>query len=211
MTPKSAASLIVILWVGVATALAASGPLETSVDRARAMLIKEDLGDGIFVFRAPSDLEYWTATNSVVIVNDDDVTVFDSPTRAVTARAVIAEVRKLTPKPVRVLINSHWHQDHWSGNDEYARAFPGLRIIATAQTRAYMSRMGPGFFVNEAEGFGLAQVAQGPRDGDCDRQARRRLAVDPRGPRPQGGLDRAGRPVRSRNQGLAARPSKRGV
>ena len=121
------------------------------------MLIKEDLGDGIFVFRAPSDLEYWTATNSVVIVNDDDVTVFDSPTRAVTARAVIAEIRKLTSKPVRVLINSHWHQDHWSGNDEYVKAFPGLRIIATEQTRAYMSRMGPRFFVNEAEGFGLAQ------------------------------------------------------
>jgi len=39
--------------------------------------------------------------------------------------------------------------DHWSGNDEYAKAFPGLRIIATAQTRDYMSRMGPRFFADE--------------------------------------------------------------
>jgi len=68
-----------------ASARAGTGPLETSVERAQAMLIKEDLGDGVYVFRAPSDLEYWTATNSVVIVNDDDVTVFDSCTRAVTA------------------------------------------------------------------------------------------------------------------------------
>jgi len=119
------------------------------------MLIREDLGDGIYVFRAPSDLDYWTATNSVVIVNDDDVTVFDSCTRAVTAKAVIAEIRKLTPKPVRALINSHWHQDHWSCNDEYARAFPCLRILSTEETRAYMSRMGSRFFVDELEQFGL--------------------------------------------------------
>jgi cyclase len=144
------------LWVP--SAMARATPLETSVEKAQAMLIQEDLGDGIFVFRAPSDLDYWTSTNSVVIVNDDDVTVFDSCTRAVTARAVIAEIRKLTSKPVRVLINSHWHQDHWSGNGEYARAFPGLRIIASAETRAYMSRMGPRFFVDELEQAGLVQM-----------------------------------------------------
>jgi hypothetical protein len=51
------------------------------------MLIKEDLGGGIYMFRAPEDLDYWTSTNSVVIANEDDVAVFDSCTRAVTARA----------------------------------------------------------------------------------------------------------------------------
>src|SRR5580765_1861128 len=157
MTFRFVGSLTLAFGLSAAAVLAQPHPLETSVEKARAMLIEEDLGGGVYVFRAPSDLEYWTATNSVVIVNDDDVTVFDSCTRAVTAKAVIAEIRKLTPKPVRVLINSHWHQDHWSGNDEYAKAFPGLRIIATEQTRAYMSRMGPRFFVNEAESFGLAQ------------------------------------------------------
>ena len=155
---RLAGSLIAALSL-VSTTAPAEGPhpLETSVARAQAMLIREDLGDGIYVFRAPSDLEYWTATNSTVVVNEDDVTVFDSCTRAVTARAVIAEIRKLTAKPVRVLINSHWHQDHWSGNDEYAKAFPGLRIVSSAETRAYMSRMGPSFFAEELEEFGLKQ------------------------------------------------------
>lgn len=155
MTWKHRGSLIATLWMATATAVAASGTLEVSVTRAQAMLIKEDLGNGVYLFRAPSDLDYWTSTNSVVILGDDEVTVFDSCTRAVTARAVIAEIRKLTTKPVRVLINSHWHQDHWSGNDEYAKAFPGLRIIASAETRAYMSRMGPRFFVDELGEFGL--------------------------------------------------------
>jgi glyoxylase-like metal-dependent hydrolase (beta-lactamase superfamily II) len=58
---------------------------------------------------------------------------------------------------VRVLVNSHWHQDHWSGNDEYVRAFPGLRIVASDETRRYMSRMAPGFFVGSLEQVGLPQ------------------------------------------------------
>jgi len=111
-------------------------------------LIKEVLSEGTYLFRAPSALDRWTATNVVVIVNDQDVTVFDSNTRPRTARMVIAEIRKITPKPVRTLINSHWHQDHWSGNDEYVKAFPGLQIIATTETRGYMSRMGSRFFAD---------------------------------------------------------------
>ncbi len=156
MMRTTAGVVLSALWL-TAPSLASPGPLEVSVAKAQSMLLKEDLGSGVFVFRAPSDLDYWTSTNSVVIVNDDDVTVFDSCTRAVTARAVIAEIRKLTPRPVRVLINSHWHQDHWSGNAEYEKAFPGLRIIASAETRVYMSRMRPRFFVDEMEQFGLEQ------------------------------------------------------
>ena len=143
-------------WLMAALYLAAAryalaDSIETSVPRAQAMLIKEDLGDGIFVFRAPEALDVWTSTNTVVVINEEDVVVFDSCTRAVTAKAVIAEIRKLTPKPVRALINSHWHQDHWSGNDEFAKAFPGLRIISSEQTRDYMKRMAPRFFVRGLE------------------------------------------------------------
>jgi glyoxylase-like metal-dependent hydrolase (beta-lactamase superfamily II) len=138
-------SRVVLILATVAAALPGT-PLETSVEKARAMLIQEDLGGGVYVFRAPEALDVWTSSNSVVVVNDTDVVVFDSPTRAVTAKAVIAEIRALTPKPVTVLINSHWHQDHWSGNDEYAKAFPGLRIIATERTRDYMSRMPAPYF-----------------------------------------------------------------
>ena len=58
---------------------------------------KEMLADGIYLFRAPSDLDKWTATNAVVIVNDNDVTVFDSNSRLSTARAIIAEIKRITP------------------------------------------------------------------------------------------------------------------
>ena len=138
--------------VNGATALALTAGLLAPFGTARGetpsdtTLIKETLADGVYLFRAPSALDLWTATNVVVIVNDQDVTVFDSNTRPKTARMVIAEIRKVTPKPVRTLINSHWHQDHWSGNDEYVNAYPGLQIVATTETRNYMKRMGSKFF-----------------------------------------------------------------
>src|SRR5215204_6622957 len=140
--------------VNAITPLALGAMLLAPIRPARAVtpadtsLSKEVLADGVYLFRAPSALDLWTATNVVVIVNDQDVTVFDSNTRPRTARMVIAEIRKITPKPVRTLINSHWHQDHWSGNDEYVKAFPGLQIIATTETRDYMKRMGSKFFAD---------------------------------------------------------------
>jgi glyoxylase-like metal-dependent hydrolase (beta-lactamase superfamily II) len=127
--------------------LRAQTPPDTTIERVT-------LGPGIYLFRVPSARDMWTATNSVVIVNDDDVTVFDSCTRPSTARLIVGEIRKLTPKPVRVLINSHWHMDHWSGNEVFAREFPGLEIIATVETRDYMRRLSPRFFV---ESIGAAR------------------------------------------------------
>ena len=111
---------------------------------------KTTLADGIYLFRAPSALDLWTSSNTVVVVNDSDVVVFDSNARASTSRMVIAEIRKITSRPVRVLINSHWHMDHWLGNAAYADAFPGLQIIATTETRDYMARLPLQFFINSA-------------------------------------------------------------
>ena len=68
---------------------------------------------------------------------------FSSSTRArvpPAASAVLKQIRRRTDKPVSRIVNSHWHPDHWSGNDIYARAFPGLQIIATSATRDYMAR-----------------------------------------------------------------------
>jgi glyoxylase-like metal-dependent hydrolase (beta-lactamase superfamily II) len=137
--------------LGLPAASSAAGQATTTAPDARTSersLSRELLADGVYLLRAPEALDRWTATNAVVVVNQDDVTVFDSFTRPETARLAIAEIRALTPKPVRTLINSHWHQDHWSGNDEFRAAFPGIQIIATAETRGYMSRMGSAFLID---------------------------------------------------------------
>lgn len=134
-----------ILIALAALALSARAQATTRPDTS---IVHEVLGEGIHLFRVPYAAELWTATNVVVIVNDDDVTVFDSNTRGATARRIIASIKAITPRPVRTLINSHWHMDHWSGNDEYVKAFPGVQIIATMETRDFMKRMGSPFFAH---------------------------------------------------------------
>ena len=52
-----------------------------------------------------------------------------------SARHIIGEIRKLTPKPVRYVINTHWHSDHHYGNIAYREAFPGVEFIQHAETR----------------------------------------------------------------------------
>src|SRR5688500_14492432 len=116
-------------WVALAAfAVLAKAQAPSAVTRDSMALERVELGPGIFLFRAPSTLDLWTSSNSLVVVNDSDVVVFDSNARTSTSRMVIAEIRKITTKPVRVLINSHWHMDHWMGNAAYADADPGLQL-----------------------------------------------------------------------------------
>lgn len=95
------------------------------------------IADGVYQFMTMRDA-YVRQLNSVVIVNENDVLVFDTNTRPSSARLILDEIRKITDKPVRYVVNSHWHPDHWSGNEVYAHAFPGLEIIATEETRQFM-------------------------------------------------------------------------
>jgi len=98
---------------------------------------KVQIADGIYQFTTAPD-GYVPNGNSVVIVNEHDVLVFDTFTRPSAARTVLAEIRKITDKPVRYVVNSHHHPDHWSGNEVYVEAFPNVEIIASEQTRRFM-------------------------------------------------------------------------
>jgi len=70
------------------------------------------------------------ASNGAFIVNQDDVVVVDTHLRPSWARETIAEIKKVTNKPVRYVINTHWHRDHVQGNQAYIDAYgPGVTII----------------------------------------------------------------------------------
>jgi glyoxylase-like metal-dependent hydrolase (beta-lactamase superfamily II) len=94
----------------------------------------------IYLFRAPDIGNLYVDGNSVAVINEKGVTVFDTGARLSSARTVLGHIRSVTDKPVNRIINSHWHPDHWSGNEVYARAFPGVEIVATKATRDYMAR-----------------------------------------------------------------------
>src|SRR5260370_35161239 len=76
--------------------------------------------------------------NSVFIINDDDVVVVDTTLTPGTAKEELAALRKLTSKPVKYIINTHWHDDHILGNQVYRETFPGVAFIPHAAARAYL-------------------------------------------------------------------------
>lgn len=59
-------------------------------------------------------------SNSLVIVNDEDVVLVDSHVTPAKARELIAAVATLTSNPITALINSHHHWDHAHGNQEFS-------------------------------------------------------------------------------------------
>lgn len=99
---------------------------------------REALAPGVWAFVFHNELGDQANVDgtAVVIVNDDDVIVVDAQWTPRTARRVIAEIRRLTPKPVRYVVNTHWHGDHWFGNQAYREAFPGVEFIAHPNTLA---------------------------------------------------------------------------
>jgi cyclase len=93
------------------------------------------LADGVFGFVWSEPLRDPIEGNSLFIINDSDVVVVDTGILPGSARAMVAELEKLTDKPVRYVINTHWHDDHVNGNQVYQDRWPGVEFIAQRNTR----------------------------------------------------------------------------
>jgi cyclase len=78
-------------------------------------------------------------SNAAVIVNRDDVVVVDTHLRPSWARDLIGEIRKRTDRPVRYVVNTHWHPDHIQGNQAYINVFgPTVEYLAQHSAREDM-------------------------------------------------------------------------
>src|SRR6185503_16216528 len=105
-----------------------------------------EVAPGVIVFTTPSYGDVGLDGNSIAVLSRDAVLVFDTNGTPAAAAAVLAEIRRRTSQPVRWIVNSHWHWDHWYGTETYQRAFPDLRIVAHDKTRALM--IGPALEFN---------------------------------------------------------------
>lgn len=125
--------------------------------------------------------------NVLIIINDHDVVVVDGSLTTSSAEAAIRAIRRLTPLPVRYVINTHWHDDHVLGNGAYAAAFPGVEFIGHPATREMViNSVGPALARNATEyvdaGNALKERlrtgvrADGRPMSDADRTRARRLS-----------------------------------
>ena len=64
----------------------------------------------------------WDICNSGFIVGDDGVLVIDAMMVASQVRMYMEEIRKVTDKPIRYVVNTHHHVDHSFGNQFYLPA-----------------------------------------------------------------------------------------
>ena len=134
-----------ILVVAVSLALIASpGYGQASSIRT------EKLADGVYAILRGTEPANPSDANTTVIINENDVVVVDANITPGSSRRVIAEIKKLTRKPVRYVINTHVHSDHTYGNMAYADAYPGVEFIAHPGTREdYIKNDIPAFAANQ--------------------------------------------------------------
>jgi glyoxylase-like metal-dependent hydrolase (beta-lactamase superfamily II) len=93
---------------------------------------------GVYVALQPA-ADRFNDSNSTIIILEDGVLVVDTQTTVTATRTILEEIRRVTDKPVRWVVNTHWHADHVQGNQVYLYAFPGVQFIAQANTREDMA------------------------------------------------------------------------
>jgi cyclase len=80
--------------------------------------------------------------NAAIFVRSKDVVVVDTHSKPSAAASLIGQMkREVTPKPVRYVINTHFHWDHTQGSAAYRRTGEKVEFIASAATRDLMAKL----------------------------------------------------------------------
>jgi cyclase len=98
------------------------------------------VADGVYAaVAAPA---YKVNSNAAIIVNEDGVVVVDSHSKPSAARVLVEQIKGITSKPVRHVINTHFHWDHWQGNEVYPGTYGNVEVITTEITREALQGKG---------------------------------------------------------------------
>jgi cyclase len=116
--------LIIASWMWHDARAQSGGPVVSGAHRF------EKVVDGIYYATASGTMT--VGSNSPVIVNDDEAMVIDSEITPAAARALVADLKAVTNKPVGYIVDSHYHYDHAFGNQVFAPAIP---VIGHDNTR----------------------------------------------------------------------------
>jgi len=90
----------------------------------------EKIADGVYYTTSSSPMA--TGGNHTIIVGDRDVFLVDAGTTPLAARALLADMKLITDKPVRWVVNTHFHFDHTDGNSIFG---PEVQIIGHEYVR----------------------------------------------------------------------------
>jgi glyoxylase-like metal-dependent hydrolase (beta-lactamase superfamily II) len=94
----------------------------------------EKAANGVFFAHARPQAQ--VNCNAAIFVRSKDVVVVDAHSKPSAAASLIAQIRReVTDKPVRYVINTHFHWDHTQGDHAYRAIFPHVDFIASNATK----------------------------------------------------------------------------
>ena len=108
----------------------------------------ERIADDIYHVRGAGTMS--VGSNSVVIINDEDVLLVDSNSTPAAAWVLREELRTITEKPVKYVVNTHFHFDHAHGNQIWG---PDVELIGHEFTREALSDADAIFASRTYQGF----------------------------------------------------------
>lgn len=102
-----------------------------------------ELADGVYAYTTEGD------PNTGVIVGDDGVLIMDTRATPAAARELIEAVRKVTDKPFKYVVLSHYHAVRVLG----ASAYGAEHIVASEMTRELIAERGQQDYESEVQRF----------------------------------------------------------
>ena len=114
-------------WLWLDASAQSGGPIVSGAHRF------EKVADGVYYATASGTMT--VGANSPIIVTDTEAMVIDSEITPAAARALVADLKAITDKPVKYVIDSHYHYDHAHGNQIFA---PDVQVIGHENTRKRM-------------------------------------------------------------------------
>ncbi len=96
--------------------------------------VLKQVGPGVYA--ALDGPEHESGSNAGFVIGDDGVLVIDAFFNLAAARSLVAEIHRITPKPIRYIVNTHYHVDHTGGDKAMRDA--GAIIIAHRNVRGWV-------------------------------------------------------------------------
>lgn len=122
-------------WIGLIAGLIMSSAAFAQAPAAEPIpFVLKQVGPGVYA--AIDGPQHKAGSNAGFIIGDDGVLVVDCFFNSDAARALVNEIHRLTSKPIRYVVNTHYHLDH-TGGDQVLRS-AGAIIIAHRNVRGWI-------------------------------------------------------------------------
>ncbi|MDO1560292.1 MBL fold metallo-hydrolase [Brevundimonas sp. 2R-24] len=119
--------------IAMTTPAAAQSPPEPTEGARAYMHVAEAVAPGVTLLRQARPNFYGVVGNVLIIEQSDGLVLVDSGASYGSGRRVVEHVRRISQKPVKSVIITHWHNDHPLGLAAIIEAWPGAEIIATEE------------------------------------------------------------------------------